>query len=126
MGTAICGQRRKSSMGVQVGRFIGGVSNPCHMEHAMKSKISLRMISYFLAGGLAFGAAAAHAASGFRITASQETSVAIGMSTTEVQQNLGRPADIVNYANAPQSTWTYEVVGAPSVGMTIFDVNFGS
>jgi hypothetical protein len=91
----------------------------------MKSTISLRMSSYLLAAGLAFGAAAAQAASGVTITESQETNVAVGMSTTEVQQNLGRPADIVKYRNAAGPTWTYEVFGAP-FGMTDFDVNFGS
>lgn len=91
----------------------------------MRSKINLRTSSCLLAAGLAFGAAAAQAASGVTITESQETRVAVGMSTAEVQQNLGRPADIVKYRNASGPTWTYEVVGAP-FGMTDFDVNFGS
>ena len=91
----------------------------------MKSNINLRAIRWLLTAGLAFGAAAAHAASGVSITQSQETRVAVGMSATAVQQNLGRPADILRYRNEPGPTWTYEVVGAP-FGMTEFDVDFGS
>ena len=91
----------------------------------MKSEINLRAIRWLLVAGLAFDAAAAQAASGVSITQSQEPNVAVGMSATEVQQNLGRPADILRYRNEPGPTWTYEVVGAP-FGMTEFDVDFGS
>ena len=91
----------------------------------MRSKVNVRAIRWLLAAGLAFGAAAAQAAGGVTITQSQETRVAVGMSATEVQQNLGRPADIVTYRNAPGPTWTYQVVGAP-FGRTEFNVDFGA
>jgi hypothetical protein len=91
----------------------------------VKSKINLRAIRWLLAAGLAFGAAAAQAAGGVSITASQETRVVVGMSTAEVEQNLGRPADIVKYPYAAGPTWTYEVVGS-TFGVTDFDVTFGS
>ena len=91
----------------------------------MKSNVNLRAIPWLLAAGLAFGAAAAQAASGVTITASDEAKVAVGMTATEVQQNLGRPADIISYRNESGPTWTYEVVGAP-FGITEFDVDFGS
>jgi hypothetical protein len=92
----------------------------------MTSKINLRNTRWLLAAGLAFGAAAAQAETGVTITQSQETSVKVGMSTTEVQQILGRPAHIVEYRSAPGPTWTYHVFGATPFGMTDFDVSFGS
>jgi hypothetical protein len=91
----------------------------------MKSNINLRAIRWLLAAGLAFGVAAAQAAGGVTITQSQETKVVVGMSATEVQQTLGRPADIIKYRNESGPTWTYEVEGAP-FGVTEFDVDFGS
>lgn len=91
----------------------------------MTSRIKLRNARWLFAAGLAFGAAAAQAASGVTITENQETSVKGGMSATEVEQVLGRPAHIVGYRNAPGPTWTYHVVGAP-FGMTDFDVSFGA
>jgi hypothetical protein len=95
------------------------------MEQTMTSKISLRTTRWLLAAGLVFGAAAAQAASGVTVTESQETAVTVGMSATEVEQILGRPAHIVSYRSAPGPTWTYNVVGAP-FGTTEFDVGFGS
>jgi hypothetical protein len=91
----------------------------------MTSRINLRTIPWLLATGLAFGAAAAQAASGVWITEAQETKVAVGMTAAEVQQNLGRPARIEQYPYAPGPTWTYEVSGAP-FGWTDFDIDFGS
>ena len=91
----------------------------------MKSNVNLRAIPWLLAAGLAFGAAAAQAAGGVTITASDEAKVAVGMSATEVQQNLGRPADKVTYRNETGPTWAYNVDGAP-FGVTEFDVDFGS
>jgi hypothetical protein len=92
----------------------------------MKSKINLRAARWVLAAGLAFAAAAAQAASGVTITASQETAVKVGLSATEVEQILGRPAHIVSYRNAPGATWTYHVFGPSPFGMTDFDVSFGA
>ena len=91
----------------------------------MTSKINPRAIRWLLAAGLAFGAAAAQAASGVSITQSQEATVGVGMSTSQVEQILGRPADIVTYGRAPGPTWSYEVGGSP-FGVTEFDVDFGS
>ena len=88
-------------------------------------KSNLRATRWLLAAGLAFGVAAAQAAGGVQITQVQEATVAVGMTTAEVQQNLGRPADVVTYPNALGPTWIYEVVGAP-FGVTDFDVTFGS
>ncbi len=92
----------------------------------MTSRINLRTTRLLFACGLAFGAAAAQAASGISVTASQEAAVKVGMSTTEVEQILGRPAHIVSYRNAPGPTWTYHVFGANPFGMTDFDVSFGA
>ncbi len=92
----------------------------------MTSRINLRTTRLLFAFGLAFGAAAAEAASGISVTESQEAAVKVGMSTTEVEQILGRPAHIVSYRNAPGPTWTYHVFGANPFGMTDFDVSFGA
>ena len=90
----------------------------------MNSNVTLRAIPWLLAAGLAFGAAAAQAASGVTITANDEAKVAVGMTTSEVQQSLGRPADIISFRNESGPTWTYEVDGAP-FGVTEFDIDFG-
>ena len=92
----------------------------------MTSRISLRATRWLLAAGLAFGATAAQAASGVSVTESQETAVKVGMSATEVEQILGRPAHVVSYRSAPGPTWTYHVFGATPFGMTDFDVTFGA
>lgn len=90
----------------------------------MTSRIILRTPRLLLVCALAFGAAAAQAAIGISVTASQVTAVKVGMSTTEVEQVLGRPAHIFSYRNAPGPTWTYHVFGANPFGMTDFDVSF--
>ena len=91
----------------------------------MKSNIKLRTIPWLLATGLAFGAAAAQGASGGTIAQSQEATVGVGMSATQIEQILGRPADIFRYGRAAGTTWTYEVNRAP-FRMTEFDIDFGS
>jgi hypothetical protein len=67
----------------------------------------------------------AQAASGFNITQSDETRVAIGMDSSEVQRSLGPPEKVFRYPRQPGPTWTYNVVGAP-FGITKFDVDFGA
>ena len=57
-------------------------------------KSNLRATRWLLAAGLAFGIAAAQAAGGVTITQSQEATVGVGMSASQVEQILGRPADI--------------------------------
>ena len=47
------------------------------------------------------------------------------MTAAEVQQTLGRPANIEKYPYAPGPSWTYEVAGAP-FGRTDFNIDFGS
>ena len=92
----------------------------------MRSEVNVRAIRWLLAAGLAFGAAAAQAASGVTITQSQEATVGVGMSTSQVEQILGRPADVITYGRAPGPTWTYAVGGGSPFGVTEFDVDFGS
>ncbi len=91
----------------------------------MKSKISLRTTRWLLAIGLAFGAAGAQAALGVTVTKTQETAVKVGMSAAEVQQILGRPAQVFNFRSAPGPSWTYYVVEA-AYGTVEFDVDFSS
>ena len=91
----------------------------------MKSRINLRTTRWLLAAGLAFGVAAAQGATGYNVTESQRGAVSYGMTSSEVQQILGRPAHIIMYRGAPGPTWTYTVLGAV-FGTTELDVDFGS
>jgi len=67
----------------------------------------------------------AQAASGFNITQGDESKVAIGMDTADVERSLGPPARVIRYPRQPGPTWTYNVVGAP-FGITKFDIDFGA
>jgi hypothetical protein len=92
----------------------------------MTSRVNLRTARWLFAAGLAFVAAVVQAASGVSVTEGQETAVKAGMSATEVEQILGRPAHVVSYRSASGPTWTYHVFGATPFGMTDFDVSFGA
>ena len=89
----------------------------------MTSKFNLRFTGWLLAG-LVLSSAEAQARNGFTVSTSEENAVAIGMSASEVQQLLGRPARAVRYRNAPGPTWAYTVVGA-LFGKTEFIIEFG-
>ena len=91
----------------------------------MRPEIPPRAGRWLSTAVLAFSAAAAGAQNGVTITQSHEAFVTVGMSSTEVDRALGRPARIVTYRDAPGPTWTYHVVGAP-FGMTDFDVSYGA
>ena len=77
-----------------------------------------------IVGAFGIVSALAQAASGFNITQSDESKVAIGMDTTDVQRVLGPPEWVFRYPRQPGPTWTYNVVGAP-FGVTKFDIDFG-
>ena len=70
------------------------------------------------------GSAVAQADNGFTISTSRENAIALGMSASEVQQLLGRPARAVRYRNSPGPTWTYRVTD-PLFGKTEFIIDFG-
>jgi hypothetical protein len=92
----------------------------------MQSGIDSRFTRWLLGAGLALGvAAAAHAASGVWITENQEPAIRAGMTQSQVEQDLGRPQDVVRYPHAAGPTWSYNVE-APTFGTTKFDVNFGA
>jgi hypothetical protein len=91
----------------------------------MRTKAHLRAAGWLFAVGLAFFSAAVEGQSGVTITQSLETSVTVGMTTTEVDRVLGRPARVITYRDAPGPTWTYRVAGAP-FGITDFDISFGA
>jgi hypothetical protein len=93
-------------------------------ENTLKSEFNLRLSGWFLAG-LVLISAEVHADNGFTVTTSRENVIAIGMSTSEVQQLLGRPARAVRYRNTPGPVWTYTVV-APLFGRTEFNIEFGA
>ena len=80
---------------------------------------------WLIVGAFYVVAAIAQAASGFNITQSDESKVAVGMDTTDVQRSLGPPERVRQYPRQPGPTWTYNVVGAP-FGITKFDVDFGA
>lgn len=90
----------------------------------MKTKLNPQLASWFLTG-LALSFPGAHAASGFTVTTSRENVIAIGMSTAEVQQLLGRPERAARYGNTPGPVWTYRVID-PLFGKTEFNVEFSA
>ena len=72
-------------------------------------------------------ALSAQASTGFTIAQRQEALVTVGMTTAEVMQALGRPAQNLQYGNEPGPTWTYDVSDALKVnGEVLFDVDFGA
>ena len=89
----------------------------------MTSKFNLRLVGWSLAA-LFSSSAAAQAGNGFTVTSSQENAIAIGMTASEVQRLLGRPANVFRYRNVPGPTWTYRVPGA-LFGRTEFHIEFG-
>jgi hypothetical protein len=90
-------------------------------ENLLKSNPRL---SGCLLAALVLSSAIAQADNGFTISRSRENAVAIGMSASEVQQLLGRPARAVQYRNQPGPTWTYKVTD-PLFGKTEFNIDFG-
>jgi Rieske Fe-S protein len=96
--------------------------NPDERETDMADHTSCR---WLIIATFGIVSALAQAASGFNITQSDESKVAIGMDATEVQRSLGPPARIVRYPRQPGPTWTYNVIGAP-FGITKFDIEFGA
>jgi hypothetical protein len=90
----------------------------------MKSQFHPRITGVLLVG--LFGiVVTAYADSGFTITTARENAVAIGMSTTDVEQLIGRPAYAMRYRSSPGPVWTYRVVD-PQFGRTEFNVEFGT
>jgi outer membrane protein assembly factor BamE (lipoprotein component of BamABCDE complex) len=80
-----------------------------------------------LGAALLVGVCSAYAATGFVVTASQETLVKVGMSRAEVRNALGRPAHNVKYRAEPGRTWTYGVLGNPEhTQAKVFDVDFSA
>lgn len=66
-----------------------------------------------------------HAASGYTVTAAQQSAVQPGMTFDQVQDLLGRPAHDVKYGAEAGHTWTYGVLGLYLTGEeTVFDVHF--
>ena len=80
---------------------------------------------WLFVGTLSIASVLAQPATGVNITQSEESKIAVGMDTTEVERLLGRPERIFRYPRQPGPTWTYNVLGAP-FGITKFDVNFGA
>jgi len=91
----------------------------------MMFKISLHTARRVLAAGLVLGAAAVQAAGGVSVTRYQETAITVGMSAAQVQQILGRPAQVFRYSGAPGPSWNYYVAEG-KYGNIQFGVDFGS
>jgi outer membrane protein assembly factor BamE (lipoprotein component of BamABCDE complex) len=73
------------------------------------------------------GVCSVYAASGFVVTAKQESLIAVGMSRADVRAALGRPAHNVKFRAEPGRTWTYGVLGNPEYTQAkVFDVDFSS
>ena len=90
----------------------------------MKSRFNPRIAGWLLAAALPIFAEA-QAQNGFTVTRSRENVVAVGMTASEVQKLLGRPARAVRYRSTPGPIWTYRVAD-PLFGRTEFNVEFGA
>jgi hypothetical protein len=93
-------------------------------ENTMESELNRRSIGSLLAAVLLLSPAA-HADNGFSISTSRENVVAVGMTSSEVLQLIGRPARADRYRNMPGPVWTYKVLD-PLFGRTEFNVEFGA
>ena len=80
---------------------------------------------WLIVGAFCVVSTLAQAASGFNITQSDESKVAIGMGTADVLRYLGPPERVFRYPGRPGPTWAYNVVAAP-FGITKFDIDFGA
>jgi len=70
-------------------------------------------------------AGAAHAASGFTVTHTQEASITAGATAGQVRQALGRPARVERFLGDAGQIWTYNVSGGIDP-MAVFEVDFGA
>ena len=86
-------------------------------------KVHHQASRWVLVATLSLGALGAYAASGYKVTPMQESQVKVGMTTTEVQSTLGRPARITKYRNEVGPTWTYDVSNASS-DHTVYEIDF--
>lgn len=93
----------------------------------MKTNLKTNACRALMAVGLLMSLGAAHAASGFTVSPSQEAQIKVGMTADQVKQEIGRPAENVKFPNEVGPTWSYEVVGSLSdSSSTLFDVDFGA
>lgn len=95
----------------------------------MRNTLRLSPLRILLTATLLLGAAAAQAAGGYIVTATQEKMITVGMTRSEVMTALGRPAHNLKYRAEPGRTWTYGVRGGPDTGAgeeKVFDVDFGA
>ena len=100
------------------GRFLRPANRK---KHIMSVRLIHGAAHLLMAAGLACGAMAAQAASGYIVTQQQETMVSPGMSMDQVRQVLGHPERAVHYGNEPGTTYTYRVRNQEQ---TLFDVDF--
>lgn len=91
----------------------------------MKRNRTSRIARVLVASSVVFGAAAAHAATGYDISHGQESMVRPGMTMAQVQQALGSPDQTMHYADQLGPTWRYHVMNAAFPG-TYFSINFGA
>ena len=83
----------------------------------------MNLITRIIVAALAAAAFAAHAAHGFSVTRSQQAAVRIGMTSDEVRQVLGRPAQVFVFRNSPGPSWIYRTTIA---GDSVFEIEFGA
>ncbi len=91
----------------------------------MKRNQTSLVARVLVASSVLFGAAAAHAATGYSISESQEALIHPGMTMAQVRQLFGHPEDTRYYADQAGPTWRYGVSNAGLSG-TYFAVNFGA
>jgi hypothetical protein len=97
---------------------------PCNLKESfMTSKRISFTVRTLMAAGLVAAGVAAHAASGFQITKSQESMVAPGMTAQQVRSAIGTPDRQEQYGNEAGPTYSYRVIDGLG---TRFDVDFGA
>jgi hypothetical protein len=120
-------ERTGTNMAMQAGHSISvafrALLDEARRKH-MESRISFSAARRLLSVAFALVAVAAQAAGGVSIKRTQEAAVRLGMNTSEVQQILGRPAEVFKYRSAPGPSWRYRIV--ESTGAVDFDVDFDS
>jgi outer membrane protein assembly factor BamE (lipoprotein component of BamABCDE complex) len=88
----------------------------------MKSKATLHALRWVGAAAFSFVTVAVQAAGGITVHRSDAAAIRTGMTTAEVRQILGQPAQVFKFRNATGPSWNYRISG--SSGTLEFGIDF--
>ena len=91
--------------------------------HTARAQATICKVRAAVLASALMAAAVAQAASGYIVTAAQQTQIHAGMTRDEVRAELGRPAHNIKYPNEPGRTWTWGIQGTQD---KVFDVDFSA